>query len=111
MLHRRYFTIIEESGVTEALAEAIKDDPRADEVFEALKWVLSRDPNQGTPVQHEGIDYKLIYFLPIKAAKNPYILARYMVMEEEEEVLIDWIKVFPYDDELAYTPPAFDIND
>jgi hypothetical protein len=110
MSPRRFFTIIEDSGVTEVVATESKTDPRVDDVFEALKWRLAREPNVGTGVQHNGIDYKLVFFNPVKGAKNPYVLAKYLVDEEKEEILIEWVKVYPYDAKIAHSNPAFDID-
>jgi len=110
MHSRCYFTIIEESAVTATIAQESKADPRVDDVFEALKWRVSRQPEIGNLVQHGGTDYRLIFFNPVKGAKNPFVLARYLIDAVKEEILIDWVKVYPYDDKLGYSNPAFDIN-
>lgn len=109
-LNRRYFTIIEENGVTETLLAEVQKDQRVDDVFEALKWRIAREPTVGVLVQETGIDYRLVYFRPSKGAKNPYVLARYLVDETAETITIDFIKVYPYDEAIAYTNPAFDIG-
>jgi hypothetical protein len=106
----RFFTIIEQPEVSNELDRARLENPRVSEVFDALTWRMAREPDCGTLVNDQGDDYRLVINCPIRGAKNPQILLRYVVDEAREEIVIDFAKVLPYDDALAYSPEAFDLD-
>lgn len=109
MASHKAYTIIEGEEVTETIASAYEYS-RVEDAFEALKWFVSRNPHCGTIVQHEGSDYRLLTFDPIKAAKNSTILAKYTVDDEIGEITIHSVYVLPYDEANAYSPKAFDLE-
>jgi hypothetical protein len=106
---RVLYTIIEEPDVSATLAKEIQADSRVDDVFEALTWRLARQPEgpDSVVVEHEGVEYRLVVTRPNKDAQNPIILAKYRVFADSEEVVVDWIKVYPYDESLAYKAKEF----
>ena len=108
--HKAY-TIIEAPEVTDKIADSVRDHPRIEDVFEALKWRVARDPECGTIVEHEGTTYRLIFFAPVKAAKNSQALAKYTVDDSIGEVVIHDVFMLSYDDAIAYSPRAFDLSD
>lgn len=110
MTPRTLHTIIEETRVTETLQTEIAANPRVDEVFEALKWRLARDPECGTLAEHPSGEYRLVFLPSVRPAKSPSLLARYQHDAMAQTVTIDWIKVYPYDDATAVSPDAFDLD-
>ena len=88
MRRHKAYTIIENDEVSEVIASALVLHPRIEDVFEALIWYVSRNPDCGTIVQHEGVSYRLVTFDPVKAAKNSTILAKYTVDDDVGEVTI-----------------------
>ncbi len=110
MAQGRYLTVVEADSVTQQIADAGLEDGRVEEVFDALKFRISVQPDCGDLVQHEGLEYRLVVTAPLKLAKNKIVLARYRTYVEGESLLIDWVKIYPYDEALAYTPPAFDLD-
>ena len=110
MRRHKAYTIIENDEVSEVIASALVLHPRIEDVFEALIWYVSRNPDCGTIVQHEGVSYRLVTFDPVKAAKNSTILAKYTVDDDVGEVTIHHVYVLEYDEALAYAPRAFDLD-
>lgn len=110
MNHGRHLTVFEDDAVTEAIAAACLTDARVEDVFSSLVLRISRQPECGDLVQDNGVDYRLVVNRPLKISKNAIILVRYRTLIDGESLLIDWVKVYPYDDTQAYTPPAFDID-
>jgi len=108
-VHKAY-TIVETAEVSDCIAESVKDHPRIEEVFEALKWRVARDPDCGTMVEHEGTSFRLVLFAPIEAAKNSQVLAKYTVDDDIGEVVIHKVFVMAYDQAIAYSPKAFDLD-
>ncbi len=105
------YTIIEAPEVTDKIAASVLDNPRIEDAFEALKWRVARDPKCGTIVEHEGTTYYLVFFAPVKAAKNSSVLAKYTIDDSIGEVAIRDVFVLAYDDAIAYSPKAFDLSD
>jgi hypothetical protein len=110
LIHGRHLTIVEDDAVTDVIAQACLTDSRLEDVYSAIILRISRDPECGDLVQDNGIDYRLVVNRPLKIAKNAIILVRYRVYVEGESLLVDFAKVYPYDEAQAYSPPAFDLD-
>lgn len=98
-------TIVEEEEVSLALDEACKKYSHANDMFEAAKWRIARQPECGTIIEDEEPYRRLLKLPPIKKSENPTLLIRYYV--GKHEVTIDWIRFSPYDKQQAVSPPAF----
>ena len=108
-MHKAY-TIIEAPEVSDRIADSIREHPRIEDVFEALKWRVARDPECGDLVEHEGTSYRLVVFAPVEAAKNSQAMAKYTVDDNLGEIVIHEVFILPYDESVSYSPKAFDLN-
>lgn len=109
---KKLYTIIEEDRVGRTLAEAAValSYPNLERVFDALVWRLARAPDCGQPFTgQDGVEYRLVRPLPLKGARNPSILARYIFDPKEETVTIDWITVYPYNDAEAVSVEEYEL--
>jgi hypothetical protein len=106
----KLYTIIEEESVTEALFLAVQQDRRVEDIFDALLWRIARDPTCGTEVEDKGTNFRLVKSVPLKKFESPYLLLRYRLGDQDDSIVVDWIKVLPYDVSLARSPPEFDLN-
>lgn len=85
-------TVIEEPAVSEAVDDAHEKWARADDAWDAVKWVLARDPEVGDPVTESGrtrsfvLDGARSIGLPtvhvIYEMQNPYIIVHDAKFEE-----------------------------
>jgi len=97
-------TIREELSVTRAIAA--ETHPLADDIYGAATWRIARDPECGTPLTGQPEGYRVLNLLPNREAETPGLLVRYR-QEGAQEVMVDWIEFYPYDDSLAVLPLAY----
>ena len=98
-------TVIEEPAVEQAIDAAAEEYPHAFDMFQAAAWRIARQPECGIVIDEEEPFRRIVKLVPIQQSKNPVMLIRYYI--DGEDVVVDWIKVSPYDDRQAISPPAF----
>ena len=103
---QRAFTIIEEDSVVDEVERAVSEFPSANDIFDAAKWRIARDPNSGKPIPGTNPEKKVITLPSFRIVKSPKLVVRYF-FENEYEICIDWVKFYPYDDSEAVSPPAY----
>lgn len=81
----RLRTIIEQSLVTARIKQSKGEYPRLEEMFEAIKWTLARDPLRGAiPIsESEEIVAYVIKTIPWKIGKVPSLTILYKVSDYE----------------------------
>lgn len=100
-------TVAQEDSVGEEVVNATRKYPRAEDVFDAAIWRISRDPRCGSVVGHGSPERRLVYFPPIKTVRSPGLLVRYYLEDNEGRVVIDWIKFFDYSEKDAVSPREY----
>lgn len=99
-------TIREEVAVTEAVEQAMTWTPFADDMMEAAKWRIAREPECGTLLGEHGDGLRRLMHMPSNAtAKSPAMLVRYYVVEHM--AVVDWIKFIPFNPNEAVSPDAY----
>lgn len=99
-------TVREELAVSNKIDRAIGIHPLVENIFDAAKWRIAREPNCGTPMDEVDGDRRVLNLPPNKVAKSPGLLVRYF-QESQDTVVIDWIHFYPYDDSIAVYPSAY----
>ena len=101
-------TVREEHRVSDDVDSAVAKYPFAEEVFEAAKWRIARDPECGTPVSRTDAHppRRVIHIRPLHKALSPGLLVRYYL---SDVVVIDWVHFYPFDDNAAVLPDAFGV--
>ena len=99
-------TVREELLVSREVDRAISMHPLVENIFEAAKWRIAREPNCGTPMEDVGEDRRVLNLPPNRVAKTPGLLVRYF-QESQDIVVIDWVRFYPYDDSIAVYPSAY----
>ena len=99
-------TVREEHRVMDAVDLAVTMYPFADEVFEAAKWRISRDPKCGQPVSQTNSHppRRVVHIPPVRQAGSPGLLVRYYL---SDIVVIDWVHFYPFDKGAAVSPDAY----
>jgi len=98
----------EEHHVEDDVDAATTEDPLAEEVFEAAKWRLARDPECGTKMPNVTPERWLLHLLPVAEAKSPGLLVRYYRVKEI--IVVDWVKFYDHDEDAAIKPEAYSID-
>lgn len=103
-------TVREEHHVESDVDSAVAKWTFAEDVFEAAKWRIARDPDCGTPVSQTNAHppRRVVYMRPIKQAGSPGLLVRYYQLETI--VVIEWVHFFPPDDEPSDIPDAYHVT-
>ncbi len=99
-------TIREELSVTRAIERAIEEHPLADDIYGAAVWRIAREPDCGTPLVGGPEGYRVLNLPPNREAQTPGLLVLYS-REGTQEITVDWIQFYPYDDALAVWPLAY----
>jgi len=84
-------SVVEETGVTETIAGASGDYSRIEDVYDALKWRLARNPESGVVLDTPQGVYYLIKTPIWKISGVPVLTALYRF--DGNEVVIISIKV------------------
>jgi len=72
--------------------------PFAEDVYEAVKFRIAREPGVGTVMPGTTPRRQLVWVMSNPIAKSPGLLVRYYQKKEKTcEITIDWIKFFPFD--------------
>lgn len=79
----KFREIVEEHRFAEELRAVEKDARRADEFIDGAKWVLSRDPNQGTRIGKTHV-----YFLPVADSPITDPVVLYYTFDDEHVYLL-----------------------
>ena len=97
-------TVREEHHVTEDVNSAVAEYPFAEDVFDAAKWRIARDPECGTLVS--GTDAhpprRVVHILPVHQTSSPGLLVRYYRLPTM--AVIDWVHFYPFDDGNCCSP-------
>ncbi len=85
-------TIVEEELITKRIEKAQQEYPRVGEMFEAIKWVLARNPLRGAKrVPNMNPIRYMIKTRPWKPGRVPSLTVVFHV--NEHEVIISGLKV------------------
>lgn len=100
-------SIREEHHVTADVDSAVSVYPFAEDIFEAAKWRITRDPECGTPVSHTETHpiRRVVHIRPLRKAGSPGLLVRYYLLTDI--VVVDWVHFYPFDGETAVQPDAY----
>lgn len=74
--------VVEQAAVSNAVDDAQDRWPGAQEAWEALIWVISRDPESGAPLTESG-QTRSLTFHGVSRAGLPSITAVYEIRSEE----------------------------
>ena len=103
-------TVREEHHVTEDVNSAVAEYPFAEDVFDAAKWRIARDPECGALVS--GTDAhpprRVVHILPVHQTSSPGLLVRYYRLPTM--AVIDWVHFYPFDDGTAVLPDAYRVT-
>ena len=105
-----HITVREELNVTEAVDSAVAKYPFAEDVFEAAKWRIARDPECGKPVSETDSQppRRVVHIRPVHQAASPGLLVRYYRLPDV--MVIDWVHFYPFDSGAAVSPDAYRVD-
>ena len=98
-------TVVEEGPVSETVDEAASKYKFADDVFQAAIWRIAREPGCGDILEGLNPERRILYLPPVTKAQSPGLIVRYYY--DEERVMIDWVKFYPYKESDAVMPRAY----
>jgi len=101
-------TIREEDSVRDAVEQAMTWNRFADDMMEAAKWRIAREPKCGRPLEPRTDQLRRLLLMQSNVTiESPRLLVRYYVIEHM--AVIDWIRFLPFQPDQAVSPDAFTV--